>query len=122
VTGKKTPASADQFNIRFPPGMRDQIAEMARRNGRSMNSEIVARLAQSVTLYPVESLLKISPGEMAAYDQMRREEGQAAADNKFFPEAVDMQQAIDWLRSVADMQREMEEVKQRLLALERKNT
>lgn len=31
----------DKFNLRFPDGMRDAIAERAKRNGRSMNSEIV---------------------------------------------------------------------------------
>lgn len=34
----------DKFNLRFPDGMRDAIAERAKQNGRSMNSEIVARL------------------------------------------------------------------------------
>ena len=37
--------SADQFVIRLPDGMRDEIAAAAKSNGRSMNSEIVARLA-----------------------------------------------------------------------------
>lgn len=31
----------DKFMLRFPDGMRDAIAERAKRNGRSMNSEIV---------------------------------------------------------------------------------
>lgn len=31
----------DKFNLRFPDGMRDAIAERAKKNGRSMNSEIV---------------------------------------------------------------------------------
>lgn len=31
----------DKFNLRFPDGMRDAIAERAKRNGRSMNSEII---------------------------------------------------------------------------------
>jgi plasmid stability protein len=31
----------DKFNLRFPDGMRDAIAERAKANGRSMNSEIV---------------------------------------------------------------------------------
>lgn len=35
----------DKFNLRFPDGMRDAIAERARANGRSMNSEIVHILA-----------------------------------------------------------------------------
>jgi hypothetical protein len=38
---------SDQFNLRLPEGMRDRIAEVAKANGRSMNSEIVARLESS---------------------------------------------------------------------------
>ena len=34
----------DQFVIRLPDGMREQLAETAKQNNRSMNSEIVARL------------------------------------------------------------------------------
>jgi crotonobetainyl-CoA:carnitine CoA-transferase CaiB-like acyl-CoA transferase len=38
---------AEQFVVRFPDGMRDLIAEAAKTNSRSMNSEIVARLQQT---------------------------------------------------------------------------
>lgn len=31
----------DKFNLRFPDGMREAIAERAKRHGRSMNSEII---------------------------------------------------------------------------------
>ncbi|KAA1280396.1 Arc family DNA-binding protein [Citrobacter pasteurii] len=34
----------DRFNVRLPAGMREDIAERAKRNGRSMNSEIIAAL------------------------------------------------------------------------------
>lgn len=37
---------ADAFNVRLPDGMRDRIKAAADRNGRSMNAEIVATLAQ----------------------------------------------------------------------------
>jgi hypothetical protein len=36
---------SDQFNLRFPDGMRDRIAHEADKSGRSMNSEIIARLS-----------------------------------------------------------------------------
>lgn len=39
--------TADRFLVRFPPGMRDKIAEHAKANGRSMNAEIVSRIATS---------------------------------------------------------------------------
>ncbi len=38
---------ADKYIVRFPDGMRDQIAEAAKASKRSMNAEIVARLQQS---------------------------------------------------------------------------
>jgi hypothetical protein len=38
---------SDRFMLRLPDGMRDQIAESAKENGRSMNAEIVARLQSS---------------------------------------------------------------------------
>jgi len=34
----------EKFVVRFPDGMRDAIAERAKRNGRSMNSEIISIL------------------------------------------------------------------------------
>jgi hypothetical protein len=34
----------DQYMVRFPSGLRDQIKAAADKNGRSMNSEIIARI------------------------------------------------------------------------------
>lgn len=34
----------DKFTVRFPDGMRDEIAKRAEANGRSMNSEIIAAI------------------------------------------------------------------------------
>lgn len=31
----------DKFNLRFPDGMRDAVAERAKENGRSMNTELI---------------------------------------------------------------------------------
>ncbi|CAB5279547.1 Arc-like DNA binding domain protein [Burkholderia multivorans] len=39
--------TADKFVVRLPDGMRSQIAEAAKANNRSMNAEIVSRLADS---------------------------------------------------------------------------
>ncbi|HEJ7098702.1 TPA: Arc family DNA-binding protein [Serratia marcescens] len=39
----------DKFNLRFPDGMRDAIAERAKRNGRSMNAEIIQILQEAIT-------------------------------------------------------------------------
>lgn len=46
---KKYPSELkDRFIVRMPEGMRDQIAEHAAANHRSMNSEIIARLQASL--------------------------------------------------------------------------
>lgn len=37
----------DRYIVRFPDGMRDQIAEAAKASNRSMNAEIIARLEAS---------------------------------------------------------------------------
>lgn len=38
----------DKFTVRFPDGMRDVIAEMAKQDGRSINSEIIALLELAI--------------------------------------------------------------------------
>lgn len=40
----------DKFNLRLPDGMRDAIAERAKTNGRSMNSEIVQILQEALDM------------------------------------------------------------------------
>lgn len=40
--------TADKFVVRLPDGMRERVAEVARDHHRSMNSEIIARLEQSL--------------------------------------------------------------------------
>lgn len=37
----------DQYMLRFPPGLRDRVKDAAAEHGRSMNSEIVARLEET---------------------------------------------------------------------------
>ena len=49
---------SDQFVIRFPDGMRDQIAMLATANGRSMNAEIIDRLEKSMAEISLETGLK----------------------------------------------------------------
>lgn len=39
----------DKFVLRFPDGMRDAVAERAKENGRSMNSEIVDMIYNSLS-------------------------------------------------------------------------
>lgn len=47
--------TADKFVIRLPDGMREQIAETAKINHRSMNSEIIAVLADHLDAFHEDS-------------------------------------------------------------------
>jgi predicted HicB family RNase H-like nuclease len=49
MSEKENPAFIERFTIRMPDGMRDAIAERAKSNGRSMNSEIVSILQEKIT-------------------------------------------------------------------------
>jgi plasmid stability protein len=42
----------DQYQLRFPPGLRDRLKDEADRRGRSMNAEIIERLEQSLRGWP----------------------------------------------------------------------
>jgi len=55
----------DKFMLRFPDGMRDAIADRAKENGRSMNSEIIQIL---------EDTLRIESGDlgMAVHSTQRQ--------------------------------------------------
>lgn len=50
----KAGRGADQFPLRLPNGMRDQLKQSAEANGRSMNAEIVARLEATLEGKPFE--------------------------------------------------------------------
>lgn len=42
--------TADRFIVRFPDGMRDRLKAIAAENGRSLNSEIVYRLQETLEM------------------------------------------------------------------------
>ncbi len=52
MTGRVPSRGSDQFNLRFPEGMRERLKRAAADNGRSMNAEIVARLEHSFHAQP----------------------------------------------------------------------
>lgn len=63
--------SADKFVVRFPGNMRDQIAEVAKNNHRSMNSEIVARLETSLRqdqLMDYDNPVELDEKEITAHE------------------------------------------------------
>lgn len=61
------------MTLRLPPGMRDQINDLAAENGRSANAEIVARLQAS---------MESAPLSLEAVRQAVREEVRAALVEK----------------------------------------
>ncbi|HCE5820561.1 TPA: Arc family DNA-binding protein [Pseudomonas aeruginosa] len=64
---------ADKFVVRFPDGMRNKIADVARGNFRSMNSEILARLEASLEVESEEGNenLPEANGEGLSADELR---------------------------------------------------
>lgn len=48
MTDKENPTFVERFTVRMPDGLRDAIAERAKSNGRSMNSEIVQILEDAL--------------------------------------------------------------------------
>lgn len=48
MTEKEDTAFVERFTVRMPDGMRDVIAERAKANGRSMNSEIIQIIGEKV--------------------------------------------------------------------------
>jgi hypothetical protein len=89
---KKTPAStkyltsalsrhlnvgrgSDQFMLRLPDGMRDFIAEIAERNGRSMNAEIITALASHIAFFSPDKAVPAGMSEVmndAMVERIRR--------------------------------------------------
>ena len=89
---KKTPAStkyltsalsrhlnvgrgSDQFMLRLPDGMRDFIAEIAERNGRSMNAEIITALAHYIAYFSPDKAVPAGMSEVmndAMVERIRR--------------------------------------------------
>ncbi len=64
--------TADKFVVRLPEGMRDRIAEVARDQHRSMNSEIIARLESSLQQDGVltqDNLLRLDSPELSHHER-----------------------------------------------------
>lgn len=66
----------DKFNLRFPDGMRDAIADRAKANGRSMNSEIIQIIQEAL-----DADKALSESKIVDFDST-----QAAFESKATPE------------------------------------
>ncbi len=63
--------TADKFVVRLPDGMRERIADVARNHHRSMNSEIISRLEQSLFhegMAGDDAHLQINSAELAPHE------------------------------------------------------
>lgn len=60
--------TADKFVVRLPDGMRERVAEVARTNHRSMNSEIIDRLEQSLLNNRLKPAQSESPVQSESVD------------------------------------------------------
>jgi hypothetical protein len=48
MTTAKTGRDSDQFTLRFPDGMRAQVKEIAERNRRTTNAELIFLIEQGI--------------------------------------------------------------------------
>ncbi|MBU2359477.1 MAG: Arc family DNA-binding protein, partial [Alphaproteobacteria bacterium] len=59
----KAGRGSDQFPLRLPEGLRDEIKKLAEQAGRSMNAELIARLEDSLQdplVLPVDLAARIA--------------------------------------------------------------
>lgn len=71
-----TGRESDQVTIRLPEGMRDKLNEMAAKNDRKANGEIVNRLRRSLDPYEspeYAAIRELIGGEMSSLHQEIRE-------------------------------------------------
>jgi metal-responsive CopG/Arc/MetJ family transcriptional regulator len=64
--------TADKFVVRLPEGMRERIAEVAKNHHRSMNSEIIARLEQTLIqegALGAETSLRLDSPELSVHER-----------------------------------------------------
>ncbi|EOI6456166.1 TPA: Arc family DNA-binding protein [Yersinia enterocolitica] len=59
------------FGLRMPEDLKDAIAERAKRNGRSMNSEIIHILEDYITPPRVEEMQPLSEDELTSPDKIQ---------------------------------------------------
>ena len=71
-----TSKTSDRLQFRLPEGMRDKLVEAAAANGRTLNEEIIDRLAQSLERDAVQ---KLSNRLKAQGDRLATFEGELAS-------------------------------------------
>ncbi len=112
MTRELTSRDKNKYVVRFPDGLRDRIAEMAKANNRSTNAEIVARLEASLNGEIEPTAMAGLMDKLAPLMNLRDDLQRALADQEIlklkFEEAN--QQAVD---QVAELRREMNDIDKR---------
>lgn len=74
---KRTIQTQDKYVLRMPDGLRETLKELAERNGRSLNAEIIARLHESLNSpypelsgYGFEALVRRLDGSVRALEHL----------------------------------------------------
>ena len=78
---RKSATDDERFVVRFPKGLRPQIAEAARQAHRSMNAEIISRMGRTLELEDeVSRLQRVIDQLLAANDESNRPAARAAQE------------------------------------------
>lgn len=78
---RKSATEDEKFVVRFPKGLRPQIAEAAKQAHRSMNAEIIIRMGRTLELEDeVSRLQRVIDHLLAANDEPRRPAARAAQE------------------------------------------
>lgn len=78
---RKSATEDEKFVVRFPKGLRPQIAEAAKQAHRSMNAEIISRMGRTLELEDeVLRLQRVIDQLLAANDEPSRPAARAAQE------------------------------------------
>lgn len=78
---RKSATEDEKFVVRFPKGLRPQIAEAAKQAHRSMNAEIIIRMGRTLELEDeVSRLQRVIDQLLAANDEPGRPAARAAQE------------------------------------------
>lgn len=78
---RKSATEDEKFVVRFPKGLRPQIAEAAKQSHRSMNAEIISRMGRTLELEDeVFRLQRVIDQLLAANDEPSRPAARAAQE------------------------------------------
>lgn len=92
---------SDQFPLRFPDGMRDELKKRAASNGRSLNAEIISRLSKSIA------------SEDMHYRMKRRKPWDGISPDHLDDDAMPLpDDAIDQLKKIDQMLDEIQDIKE----------